>query len=517
MNSSVVHHSAEDLKGSVDFALIAIREDEFAAVLHFFPPTAVASGRQRTYEISDFKTADGSCYRAALLRTLEQGHSAAQAAASDVISDLNPSWIVLVGIAGAVPETEFSLGDVVVATRMIDFSISAALADGTTETAHRGAPAHKAIQNFISRLPALQLSLGGWNKPEKLGVLMPSVLIDDSHLIVEDLGWKEKIRNTLEHRFQPKDGSPLRLPIVTAAAIASGNTLMKDPKLIQEWLRNARELKAVEMELPGVFEAARSISGDVPVLAVRGISDIVGFKRDPAWTGFACKTAASLARALLDLKPIVPSDKQLPSKKNTNVAQLPTIHSNIVTGVQVIGGNYNHTENYKEKSIHIYAPTVYQEDSVLKKLLKEHEAEKLSDPSYKIFSEELNKFFCKAIHNNSRELDRKLIDGNRDYLIEAAMDSKEIVAKKILRLSHFNSAQEIYTYLLTNIRIAFLHEVKSKIKSQSYMVHQIDDIVSTKIIDPLLQNLHGSSLGIDRNELYGLLYFLTGNCHIDWD
>lgn len=159
MSSSIERLLAKDIKGSVDFALIVIREDEFEAVLHYFPPTAEAEGQHRTYEISDFQTADGSIYRAAILRSLEQGHSAAQATVSDVISDLDPAWIVLVGIAGAIPETEFSLGDVVLATRMIDFSITAALADGTKETAHRGAPAHKAVQNFVSRLSALKLRL----------------------------------------------------------------------------------------------------------------------------------------------------------------------------------------------------------------------------------------------------------------------------------------------------------------------------------------------------------------------
>ena len=177
MSSSIERLSAENVRGSVDFALIAIREDEFAAVLHYFPPTKEAKGQLRTYEIADFETADGSIYRAAVFSSLEQGHSAAQAATSDVITDLDPTWIVLIGIAGAVPETEFSLGDVVLSTRMIDFSITAALADGTKETAHRGAPAHKAVQNFISRLPALKSRLGDWNHPSKLGVIiLPNLL-----------------------------------------------------------------------------------------------------------------------------------------------------------------------------------------------------------------------------------------------------------------------------------------------------------------------------------------------------
>lgn len=103
-----------------------------------------------------------------------------------------------------------------------------------------------------------------------------------------------------------------RLPRVTAGALASGNVLMKDARLLGRWLKQARDLKAVEMEFPGVFEAAKSVRGDRPVLAIRGISDIVGFVRHPDWTGYACHTAASFARAFLtsDLLNIEPKPKK---------------------------------------------------------------------------------------------------------------------------------------------------------------------------------------------------------------
>jgi len=50
------------------------------------------------------------------------------------------------------------------------------------------------------------------------------------------------------------------------------------------------------MELGGVYKAAQR--PDKPVLSVRGISDVVGFSRSPAWTEYACHTAAAFAHAL---------------------------------------------------------------------------------------------------------------------------------------------------------------------------------------------------------------------------
>ena len=44
----------------------------------------------------------------------------------------------------------------------------------------------------------------------------------------------------------------------------------------------------------------------VPFLAIRGISDIVGFKRDPGWTAYACHSAAAFTRAFLCARPLAP-------------------------------------------------------------------------------------------------------------------------------------------------------------------------------------------------------------------
>ncbi len=156
---------------------------------------------------------------------------------------------------------------------------------------------------------------------------MPPVSIEEGLSHITDDSWKNKLRCALQYRFEPCEGNTPRLPIVTAIPIASGNMLMKDHVLLQDWLRNARDLKAVEMELPGVFEAARSVKGDKPVLAIRGISDIIGFKRDPAWTTFACRTAASLARALLNLEPITPLPKQQSENTSNDIGSKLTLEN----------------------------------------------------------------------------------------------------------------------------------------------------------------------------------------------
>ena len=76
---------------------------------------------------------------------------------------------------------------------------------------------------------------------------------------------------------------------------------MKDPELLFPWIATARDIRAVEMESGGVYRAARE---RCPMLAIRGISDLVGLKRSDDWTKFACASAAAFTRAYLRTRPV---------------------------------------------------------------------------------------------------------------------------------------------------------------------------------------------------------------------
>lgn len=132
---------------------------------------------------------------------------------------------------------------------------------------------------------------------------------DDQKYIAVDLAkrnlygpkpWKIRVHESLHHHFV---AAP-RPPRVTAGAIASSDRLVKESETLDLWMKIARQIRAVEMESAGVYKAAL---GRVPFLAIRGISDIVGFKRDPAWTRYACHTAAAFTRAFLRARPLTPS------------------------------------------------------------------------------------------------------------------------------------------------------------------------------------------------------------------
>jgi nucleoside phosphorylase len=88
-------------------------------------------------------------------------------------------------------------------------------------------------------------------------------------------------------------------------AIASSDRLMKDAETMSVWSKIARQVVAVEMESAGIYKATQG--RNVPFLAIRGISDVVGFRREDDWTPYACETAAAFAHAFLRTRPILPA------------------------------------------------------------------------------------------------------------------------------------------------------------------------------------------------------------------
>jgi nucleoside phosphorylase len=286
-----------DIKGKVDFGILTIREDEFEAVLERFPPFASVRGR-RVYNLHRFPLPKGGSYLVVLVRCIEQGNAEALDAARDLLEELAPQWLLVVGIAGAVPSDEFSLGDVVISTRITDFTVEAVLQDKDPEYAISGGPVHKDAAVLIANLPARKAELQGWNSATSIVAQRPTIEIDDENFYGDD-EWKRRAHKALTHH-------KLRTaPLVKSGAIGSSDRLVKDTKILSTFLlKVARQVLAVEMESAGVYRAA---SGrHVPYVAIRGISDVVGFKRDPGWTAYACHSAASFTHALLRSRPIEP-------------------------------------------------------------------------------------------------------------------------------------------------------------------------------------------------------------------
>lgn len=280
-----VMRSAHEIKGHVDAVILTIRDDEKDAVDKRVGALEQYVGR-RTYKVARLEGA-ARTLTVALYRLPEQGNSTAQAAATDAIEDLDPTLIVLVGIAGAVPTAEFTLGDVLVATRIADLRIQALVPDRLPELSVRSDRIQAALADRISNL----IEPRGW--AASIAHPRPAVPLTPDKFTA-DQAWNKKVRESLEAHFHAP--RPARCQ---TAEIAATDFLVKDAAAVQHWLQAVRKIEGFEMEAAGVMMAAARTDALYPVLIVRGISDIVGYKRDPEWTAYACHSAAAFAIALL--------------------------------------------------------------------------------------------------------------------------------------------------------------------------------------------------------------------------
>jgi nucleoside phosphorylase len=183
---------------TIDIGILTIREDEFRATLKAFPHGhGIYKGRHREYTLRTADAGQGARYRLAILRQIEQGNGEAQEAARDLFDDLQPSLFLVVGIAGGLPSDDISLGDVVLSTRVLDFSIEARkFQEGTTYNVG-GGPIAKSIAAGVANLSARESELGDWwaELPSKPAVsLAPSELYGPKP-------WQRNVRQKLQVHY----------------------------------------------------------------------------------------------------------------------------------------------------------------------------------------------------------------------------------------------------------------------------------------------------------------------------
>ncbi|XXT22079.1 AAA family ATPase [Sorangium sp. So ce429] len=279
---------------------MTFREDELEAVLERFPRETTLS-RGRIYNISRLPLEGGESYTVAVTRCVVDLPSGDAAGAVDeLVQDLAPSLLLIVGIAAGMPSDEITLGDVVVATVVAKASRVAMRGPQSL----RVEPMHKDVLKWASNLPAMVLP--GW-KHEKFTGSAPSI----PHELAGDVLLEDAVALSLKHHFaassplfNPAPRMKLRPPRQVTGVIAASDYALTDDEL-KSIFRGARhDVRAVEAKSLNAYDAARAHK--LPVMSIRGISEIVGMERDPAWTRYACRVATSFALGFLKARPIEP-------------------------------------------------------------------------------------------------------------------------------------------------------------------------------------------------------------------
>lgn len=132
--------------------------------------------------------------------------------------------------------------------------------------------------------------------------------------------------------------------------------------------------------------------------------------------------------------------------------------------------------------------------------------------------EELNRYLTKK---DTIGLEKKLYDAGykEDYVLDA-IEQKEYFSKKLYLYKEYDSAQKIYVDLLALVKTNF----------QDYIYPLIDEKVADsiikatireKVINPIIEILkmdaaEDNVLNLNAEEVKGMIFYLTGMCHLKW-
>lgn len=139
----------------------------------------------------------------------------------------------------------------------------------------------------------------------------------------------------------------------------------------------------------------------------------------------------------------------------------------------------------------------------------------VGDSSGGMFCEQLEHYFGTNVDVDVRGLEAKLRESGRQDQIGSAKQLKERATMALMRQQTSRTAQRIYTIILSELHTKFELIVTPAIQSDASRA-DVDFRISA-ILDTTRMMLGANVLEITVRDLFGLLYFLGGNCHIRWD
>ena len=193
------------------------------------------------------------------------------------------------------------------------------------------------------------------------------------------------------------------------------------------------------------------------------------------------------------------------SETNPKITQTKNIVENgDMAGRDVIKPTYN------------IGKTPFGGQSQLEKLYLRLEKEKADSPIFTEIIDELLHFKTYAKDTEVIGIEKKLENGNRLSYLSFAEKSKEKFAKKLMLNEHSETAQLIYAFLLAKVYTSFENNIYPRL-NEGHPDEFITQIIAEYIVKPLEEILGDNLLRIYDDEINGMIYFLTGNCHIKWN
>ena len=183
------------------------------------------------------------------------------------------------------------------------------------------------------------------------------------------------------------------------------------------------------------------------------------------------------------------------------------LSNNMTTDGDIAGGSI-------DKSINTFTINQSTDISPLRKKLEQLRSDCLHDPNFSTCIQQLTHYLNPVNPDDQRDLRTKLTDAGREDEVYEAEELKEEFAKILVRENLSEQAQDAYVHILGKIKTYYESKVKPLIKMNAALTVIESSVLD--IVNTIYSDLSGTALEYDHRQIKGMLYFLTGNCHIDW-
>lgn len=166
----------------------------------------------------------------------------------------------------------------------------------------------------------------------------------------------------------------------------------------------------------------------------------------------------------------------------------------------------------RDKTEHHHAEVTPTHMSVLIRKFKE-EAD--TDTKAEVMIEKLRHYSVNVDDGSVIGLKAKLEEAGLAHLHDRAARNKEAYFKKLMKHTFSEAAQTIHAAALAKTHARFEAYVTPKLAagaSDEEVLAQLHE----KVVEPVETLLEDNILDLYTDEVNGMVYFLTGNCHLRW-
>lgn len=176
--------------------------------------------------------------------------------------------------------------------------------------------------------------------------------------------------------------------------------------------------------------------------------------------------------------------------------------------------------SYQNSAKHIgnnyFGDVVQVKASALEKVIQKIIAAAKDNQELVDIIEELTEYVTAHPYREIIGLENKLKNGGREDLLGSAMRYKARFARRVCKSQMSLTEQKVYIQILSHILISFDQFVRPRIRENA-PISEVDAIIFEKIIEPVHSAIIEFDDEVTKELILGMLFFLTGKCHLVWD